>query len=209
MTMVQIESVGPPFNRAPGAATLAFVLLIRAEAMGLLPSGVEGPTRLDQSLLHSLAAKLRSAGVATGSAGRLETSRGRELAQALRDVLDAIDASPYPEGEWTPMREILGDDLLSVLVGGISPSSLRRYATGARVTPDEVAWRLHILARIVAALRGSYNAYGIRQWFERRRPQLAEKTPGQVLVEAERHDDPEVETVTRLAETLLGPGIAT
>jgi len=207
--MVQIKSVGPPFNRAPGAATLAFVLLIRAETMGLLPGGVEGPTRLDQSLLHALAAKLRSAGVAAGSAARLETSRGRRLAQALRDVLDAIDASPYPEGEWAPMREILGDDLLSVLVGGISPSSLRRYATGERVTPDEVAWRLHTLARIVAALRGSYNAYGIRQWFERRRPQLAEKTPGQVLVEAERHDDPEVEAVIRLAEALLGPGIAT
>ena len=99
------------------------------------------------------------------------------------------------------------DDLLAVLVGGISPSSLRRYSAGERETPDEVAWRLHALARIVAALRGSYNAYGIRRWFERRRSQLGERTPGQVLVDAESEDD--AQEVVRLAEALLGPGMAT
>lgn len=207
--MVQVESVGPPLNRVPDGPMLAFLLLIRAETMGLLPEGVEGPTRLDEALLHGLAEKLRSAGIASAPAARLETARGKQLARALSDVLAAIDASPYPAGEWKPLREILGDDLLSVLVGGISPSSLRRYASSERVTPDDVAWRLHTLAGIVAALRGSYNDYGIRQWFERRRAQLAEKTPGQILLGAESVDDPEVKAVVALAEALLGPGNAT
>lgn len=209
MDMVHIESVGPPFTRAPGSPTLAFGLLIRAEAMGLLPEGVEGAVRLDETLLRGLAAELRSSGIATAHAGRLESARGKELTRTLRDVLGALDASPYPEGEWEPARELLGDDLLSVLVGGISASSLRRYAAGARETPDEVAWRLHALARILAALRGSYNAYGIRQWFQRKRPQLGEKTPGQVLVYAESEDDPAAREVVRLAEALVGPGFAT
>lgn len=175
--------------------------------MGLLPEGVEGPVRLDAELLRALAAKLRSAGVATTQASRLETARGKKLTQALEEVVSAVDASPYPEGEWAPARDVLGDDLLAVLVGGISPSSLRRYSAGERETPDEVAWRLHALARIVAALRGSYNAYGIRRWFERRRSQLGERTPGQVLVDAESEDD--AQEVVRLAEALLGPGMAT
>lgn len=207
--MVHVESVGPPFTRAPGSSTLAFRLLIRAEAMGLLPTGVEGPVRLDETLLRGLAAKLRSAGIASAHVARLESARGKELTRTLRDVLAALDASPYPEGEWGPVREVLGDDLLSVLVGGISPSSLRRYAAGTRETPDEVAWRLHTVARILAALRGSYNAYGIRQWFQRRRTQLGRKTPGQVLVAAKSDDDPAAGEVVRLAEALVGPGFAT
>jgi hypothetical protein len=177
------------------------------EAMGLLPEGVQGPVRLDADLLRALALKLRSVGLATVQASRLETARGKELTRALDDVLAAVDASPHPEGEWAPAREILGDDLLAALVGGISPSSLRRYSAGERETPDEVAWRLHALARIVAALRGSYNAYGIRRWFQRRRPQLGERTPGQVLIDAESEDD--ARDVIRLAEALLGPGVAT
>jgi hypothetical protein len=207
MKIVQIESIGQPFTRAPGAASVARTLLRRAETMGLVPDRVDGPTRLDADLLRELAATLRSAGVASAQADRLETARGKSLAAALRDALAAVDASPHPDGEWGPARELLGDDLLSVLVGGISPSSLRRYAAGDRKTPDEVAWRLHTLARILAALLGSYNAYGIRRWFERPRTQLGGKTPGRQLVEAKNED--EARNVVRLAEALVGPGFAT
>jgi hypothetical protein len=207
MKKVQIESVGQPFTRAPEAASVARTLLRRAETMGLVPDRVDGPTRLDADLLRELAATLRSAGVASALADRLETARGKNLAAALREALAAVDASPHPEGEWGPAREFLGDDLLAVLVGGISPSSLRRYAAAERKTPDEVAWRLHTVARILAALLGAYNAYGIRRWFERPRTQLGGKTPGQQLVEAKSEDD--ARDVVRLAEALVGPGFAT
>lgn len=209
MESVRIDSVGPPFTRAPAAAALAFDLLIRAEAMGLLPEGVEGATRLDGELLKELADRLISARIAAAPAQELKRARGKRLEGALEAVLEALDGSPHPAGEWTPARELLGDDLLAVLVGGISESSLRRYAGGARQTPDEVAWRLHVLARILAALRGSYNEYGIRWWFERPRAQLEGKTPGSILLSATNPDDPGVERVTRLAEALVGPGMAT
>ena len=209
MESVRIGSVGPPFSRAPGAAALAFDLLIRAEAMGLLPEGVEGETRLDSELLEQLAQSLIKAGIAVAPAQELTAARGKRLEAALEAVLEALDGSPHPEGEWAPARELLGDDLLAVLVGGISASSLRRYAGGERDTPDQVAWRLHVLARILAALRGAYNEYGIRWWFERPRVQLEGKTPGSVLLAASKPDDPGVEKVTRLAEALAGPGFAT
>jgi hypothetical protein len=206
--MVHVESVGPPFNRAPGASQIARTLLARAEMMGLLPDGVEGATRLDSKLLESLADALRTAGVATAQADRLESARGKALTQALRETLAAVESSPNPTGEWAPVSEVLGDDdLLSVLVGGISPSSLRRYASGERDTPDEVAWRLHLIARIISALRGSYNGYGIRLWFQRPRSQLDGKTPGRLLVESENVDD--AGPVVELADALFGPGFAT
>jgi hypothetical protein len=175
--------------------------------MGLLPEAVDGATRLDAKLLQRLAEKLRSAGVATAHADRLESARGKALTKALEDALAAIEASPHPEGEWGPARELLGDDLLAVLVGGISASSLRRYAAGDRETPDEVAWRLHILAHILAALRGAYNTYGIRRWFERPRKQLGGATPGRRLLEARNED--EAQEVVELADALIGPGFAT
>jgi hypothetical protein len=209
MSMVHVESVGPPFNRAPAdASRIARVLLARAEMMGLLPEGVEGATRLDSNLLEDLADALRSAGVATAQADRLESARGKALAQALQETLAAVESSPNPAGEWAPVREMLGDDdLLSVLVGGISPSSLRRYASGERDTPDEVAWRLHLVARIISSIRGSYNGYGIRRWFERPRSQLDGKTPGRRLVESANED--EAGPVVELADALFAPGFAT
>jgi hypothetical protein len=175
--------------------------------MGLLPEAVDGSTRLDAALLDRLAETLRSAGVATLQADRLESARGKALTQALRDALAAIEASPHPQGEWGPARELLGDELLAILVGGISASSLQRYASGVRETPDDVAWRLHLLARILSSLRGSYNTYGIRRWFERPRTQLGGSTPGRRLLDAK--NETEAQDVLELADALLRPGFAT
>ena len=100
-------------------------------------------------------------------------------------------------------------DSLARLVGGVSQSSLRRYASGARQTPDDIAWRLHVVARILAALLGSYNAYGVRRWFERRRSALGGLAPVQVLETAKDEDDELLLTAIGLADDLLGAGQAT
>jgi hypothetical protein len=63
----------------------------------------------------------------------------------------------------------------------VSAVSVRRYCSGARETPDEVADRLHFLAMLVADLAGSYNDVGIRRWMDRPRGQLAGKSPRQAL----------------------------
>lgn len=165
-------------------------------------------------MLDELAACLQSAGVASEPAARLRADialrRGaRAWADDLRAIVEALDASPMPEGEWGPARGLLGDDLLARLVGGVSQSSLRRYAGGSRATPDDIAWRLHVVARLLAALLGSYNAYGVRRWFERRRAALGGLAPVQVLETARDEDDDLLRAVVALADDLAGPGAAT
>ena len=214
MIEVRIDSIAPELLESPDVMRWAYGLLGRAQTMGFCPEDAVEPTRLDVALLDELAACLQRAGVASEPAARLRAGiagrrRSRLSAHDLRAMVEALDASPMPEGEWRPARELLGDELLARLVGGVSQSSLRRYASGARQTPDDIAWRLHVAARILAALLGSYNAYGVRRWFERRRGALGGLAPVQVLETARYEDDELLLTAIGLADDLLGAGPAT
>jgi hypothetical protein len=212
MVELQIESIEVPLLESAQAASLTLSLVARAQTMGFLPLR-EGRVELDREFLEELADLLRRRGVAARATASLahalqaEPLNDVELIDALRAILDAVDASPHPEGEWAPARELLGDELLARLLR-ISASSLRRYATGDRRTPDEVAWRLHLVARLLAALVGSYNDYGIRRWFERRRSTLDGITPAELLERADEEDDERLERVLALAEQLTGAGAA-
>ena len=212
MIELQIESIDAPLLESAQAASLVLSLVARAQTMGFLPLR-EGRVELNREFLEELAELLRRRGVASRASASLahamqaEPLNDVELIDALRATLDAVDASPHPEGEWAPARELLGDELLARLMR-ISASSLRRYAAGDRRTPDEVAWRLHLVARLLAALVGSYNDYGIRRWFERRRSALDGVTPAELLEHAEAEDDERLERVLALAEQLTGPGAA-
>src|SRR3954470_16291392 len=214
MKSFQIASVSDPFAGDGEALYRALALLNRAEMMSLLPDESEQTATLDYDLSLAVAGKLADAGLATGSVATLrngvangwdESERG-QLRASLGRLLDALDESPYPEGEWGPARELLDDEVLAALTG-ISTSSLRRYASGERRTPDAVAWRLHSIARILGALRSGYNAYGARRWFERPRTALGGRTPAQVIVTST--DESELEPVIALAEALQGAGSAT
>ena len=208
MTYFRITSVEDPF-RSPGVASLCFRLLSRAQVMGFLPENVDEETRLDRELVGRVGERLARAGVAQEPAVLLAHAAGSEelIADALRRTIAAVDASPHPEGEWAPARELLGDELLARLVR-VSPSSLRRYATGVRPTPDAVAWRLHAVARILAALVGSYNAYGVRRWFERPRTVLDGRAPAELVSAARTEEDAGLTRVLDLAESLTGAGAA-
>jgi hypothetical protein len=212
MIELQIESIDAPLLESAQAASLVLSLVARAQTMGFLPLR-EGRDELDRMFLEELAELLRRRGVASRASASLahamqaEPLNDVELIDALRATLDAVDASPHPEGEWAPARELLGDELLARLMR-ISASSLRRYAAGDRRTPDEVAWRLHLVARLLAALVGSYNDYGIRRWFERRRSALDGVTPAELLERAEAEEDERLESVLALAEQLTGAGAA-
>jgi hypothetical protein len=212
MVELQIASIQTPLLVSAQAASLALALVARAQTMGFLPHR-EGRVELDRDFLEELTELLRRQGVgsqATASlahAMRTKPLKDEELIDALRATLDAVDASPNPEGEWASARELLGDELVARLLR-ISGSSLRRYAASDRRTPDEVAWRLHLLARLLAALVGSYNDYGIRRWFERRRSALDGATPAELVESAETEDDERVERVLALADQLTGAGAA-
>jgi len=184
---------------------LALLLVARAQLMGLLPPVLQA---VDLELLVGLAGELQKRGIATlASAALVRAARSEPiddaaLAEALRATIAAVAASPHPEGEWRAARELLDDDLLARLVG-VSSSSLRRYAKGDRKTPDDAAWRLHLVVQVLAALSGSYNGYGVRRWFLRPRSTLGGATPADVLERGEPED--EVRRVVALAEALLGP----
>jgi hypothetical protein len=209
MVMLHFTSVDDPLADQPEAARLSLVLLARAQLMGLLPEALEQETRLSLRVLGDLSDELSRHGIAQRSSFRLAAEANEEdVLLALREMLAAVDESPNPEGEWAPARELLGDELLGRLLS-ISPASLRRYASGARRTPDEVAWRLHAIARILSGLVGSYNDYGIRRWFERPRAALGGATPAEAIREAASEDDSTLRQAVSLADALVGAGAAT
>jgi hypothetical protein len=213
MIELQIESIEEPLLESGTAAALVLALVGRAQTMGFLPEHRANGVDLDRRFLGELARTLRRRGVAVAASAHLQrAARARAvdddaLVAALRETIAAVDASPLPEGEWEPARELVGEELLARLLQ-ISVSSLRRYSAGERRTPDDVAWRLHYVARLLAALIGSYNAYGIRRWFVRPRTALGGVAPAVVLEQAESEADEKLDDVARLAEALTGAAAA-
>lgn len=211
MTEVRIQSVEGPFEDRPKSTVAACQLLFRASYLGLLEARlVVGP--LTEDRIRSLLLTLAAHGVASAAALKLSnpaafTVDDDELASLLSQVREQVADSPLPETEWKPMRDALGDELLTQLLN-VSPTSLRRYADGGRVTPDPVAARLHTLAMITSDLAGGYNERGMRRWFVRPRPQLDGRAPADVLAGGFDPDSDSVGRVRELAAWLVGSGAA-
>jgi hypothetical protein len=93
------------------------------------------------------------------------------------------------------------DELAALLQ--VSVSSLKRYQSGDRATPDTIAARLHFLALLVGDLAGSYNEIGIRRWFHRKRTQLDGRPPAALLKAEWDPDDEGPARVRELARELV------
>lgn len=147
-----------------------------AQLMGLFvrPEGVA----IDRVLVGSAIKGAARAGLAESVAFRADAREPSD--QTIHAFLDALRRSPRPAPEIATLAAIFGYGPLGRLVGASEPS-LRRYAAEERATPDPVALRLHFIAQLVAILRGSFNEFGIRRWFERRHPGLDGRTPADLL----------------------------
>jgi uncharacterized protein (DUF2384 family) len=180
---------------APRAGVVATRL---AELMGLY----ERPPmrRVDRELLGSVIEAAAEAGVAEQVAARRDAAAPGEA--TIHAFLDALIGSPRPAAEIASLLAIFGYGELERL-SGASEGSLRRYAAEARVTPDPVARRVHFLATIVAILRGSFNEFGIRRWFERPHPALDGTPPAELLTVGVEPDDERGQTVLAAALALL------
>ncbi len=196
MSKLHIQSVKSPYDD-PRVAPLAASALSRAEAMGLCPSAV---VRLDSGAMDALEARLAEAGIAR-LVRRPAGADPAETAGWLRALHEALAGSPVPRTEWPALSRSLGLDLLSRLLG-VSPSSARRYSSGARQTPDEIAARLHFLALVAGDLAGAYNEIGVRRWFDRKRSAMGGKTPAEVLTGGWSAEDDGPERVRELAGAL-------
>jgi hypothetical protein len=152
----------------------------RAEAMGLLEPGVVRP---DAGGIRQLANRVRRAGIAatpTDLLNNVEAPSGAELASLLTTMIAALEASPAPRFEWHGMARVFSAEDLAPLLN-VSLSSLKRYQSGERDTPDPIAARLHWLALTVGDIAGSYNEIGIRRWFHRKRERLDGRAPAALL----------------------------
>jgi hypothetical protein len=187
----------------PEVARKAVSALARAEAMGILREGPVLP--LEPVAFRKAARRIGEAGVGRGvvaSLGKIEGRDPEEIAALLAQLEQALEESPLPEREWPALEALFGLEELSRLVGA-SPSSVRRYRSGARTAPDDVAARLHFVAMVVADLAGSYNAVGVRRWFHRARSQLAGKAPVDLLSGEWKPEDRGPARVRELARALL------
>ena len=201
--MFQIRSAASPFD-SPAVASLAVTVLTRAEAMGLLPQA-ETIERLDMAMFRRLAGGIAGAGIGNGVLADLAASprpSAQQLTVTLRTLNEALDASPTPASEWRGVNRVLGGDVLAGLLG-TSSSSVRRYLSASRPTPDEIAARLHFLALVIGDLSGAYNEYGVRRWFQRPRKLLGARSPAHFLSGTWRPEDPGPRRVRDLAAALV------
>lgn len=196
-----IASVEEPLA-SPEATAAAVEALKAMEAMGLL--GDEEIEVLSLDVVRSAARRAALAGVGEAAAASLQASLDAPgVARALRELHRALEGSPVPAFEWPAMVDLFGPERLADLVG-ISIASLRRYASGERATPDVVAARLHLLARVVADVRGAYSEVGVRRWFERSRSSLGGRSPAEVLAGEWDPDGEDARAVLELARSLTG-----
>jgi hypothetical protein len=200
VTKLQIRSVRAPLDD-PETAEAAVDVLKAMEAMGLLADDVD---ELTLDVVRSVATRAAEAGVGESAAASLRSTASRSpdrTAAALRELQRALEGSPLPAFEWPAMIELFGVERLAELVG-VSIASLRRYAADQRPTPDVVAARLHLIARVVAELRGAYSEVGVRRWFERTRSHLAGRSPDSLLSGEWDPDGVDAERVLALARSL-------
>ena len=183
------------------AARLAVQVVSFAELPRLTPAVTARRPIVDR-LADALDA-FASKGVGRGPAEMIRlASTPEELIESLRELRESIEESPMPESEWLSVAELLGEELTVALVG-ISSTSLQRYRSQLRATPDDVAARLHFVALIVAALAGSYNEIGIRRWFGRARTALDGARPMDLLRGEWSPQEEGPRSVRQLADALL------
>jgi len=199
MSRLQIRSISPPLDD-PETTDAAIDVLKSMEAMGLLPDDVD---ELTLEVIRAVATRASEVGIGESAAASLRRppKPPGHVAAALRELGLALEGSPMPAFEWPAMLELFGAERLAELLG-VSVASLRRYAKDERPTPDVVAARLHLLARIVAELRGAYSEIGVRRWFERSRISLRGRAPDDLLTGGWDPDGADAERVLALARSL-------
>ena len=202
MSVVQKQSVTVPARISVNR--LLFEASRRAEAMGLVASNHVPST--DLKAVRHLATQVGKAGIASATVAALnnvEALSQDDVAGLLKTIIVALEASPVPTFEWAGVARVLDAEERASLLH-VSLSSLKRYRSDERATPDAIAARLHFLALVVGDLAGSYNNIGIRRWFTRKRRLLDGRAPADVLKGEWDPDDPGPLRVRELARELVG-----
>ena len=192
--MAKIQSQ-PRLFQSPRASVSEARFCDRVVQMGVVAS----PTTTAEAMQG-----LVSQGICTQAAKQWlnhEPASAAARDQLLAQVYERLEDCPSPATEWHAVRNLLDDDDLLAALLGVSPISVRRYAKGERRCSDAVAARLHWLALLIDQLEGTYNAYGIRRWFQRPRAALDGQAPQDRLKGAWDPDDDAVRPIVALAQS--------
>jgi hypothetical protein len=184
-------------------AFLAMRLTSLAETMQIIPAITDTALALNVEGVRRTLSAFAAQGIARNATTIGDHPDLTQISKAITAAISAIEESPLPQQEWRPMIELFGDELEDLV--GASSSSIHRYRTGERPTPDHIAARLHTLTLIVADLAGSYNGFGIRRWFGRARVQLDGHSPAHLLKGEWDPTDENVVKVRNLAAALIAP----
>lgn len=204
MSQAQIKSKSDPIE-VRSVRGLAIAVWRLAEGMGLVEANASS---LDSADITRLLKRVREAGIARGAAlhfDNVEPPSAAEAESLLKLVIAALESSPAPKFEWPAVSRVMDVEHLAPLLN-VSASSLKRYASGERDTPDDVAARLHHVALIVGDLAGAYNEVGVRRWFERKRTALNGRAPTALLAGDWNPDDTSPRKVRELARSLVALG---
>jgi hypothetical protein len=204
MAHTQIKSKTDPIE-IRSIRGLAIAVWRLAEGMGLVEANASS---LDSADITRLLKRVREAGIARGAAlhfDNVEPPSAAEAEALLKVVIAALESSPAPKFEWPAVARVIDAEQLAPLLN-VSVSSLKRYASGERDTPDDVAARLHHVALIVGDLAGAYNDVGVRRWFERKRTALSGRAPAALLAGDWNPDDSAPQKVRELARSLVALG---
>jgi hypothetical protein len=195
-----------PTASAPSLRRLTFDAYRRAEAMGLVERAL--PTQeFDFTSVQKILRGVCDAGIARSPMLDLDSADtegpdSNNVAELMQMVIAALEASPTPHFEWRSVSRVFDAECLAALLG-ISVSSLRRYQVGMRITPDDVAARLHFLALVISDLAGACNENGVRHWFHRQLALRGDKGPGVLLSGVWNPEDEGPQRVRALARALV------
>ena len=210
MEALQIASIEKPIDN-PVILRALMPVINRAWAMGVPLPGKGRPFALSLHTLQVILENARHSGIGRDigtyikAAPEVVEQNPEEAARLFSELSRAIEESPAPATEWSPMRELFGDEELEALLN-TSRQSIARYAKRERPTPDNIADRLHWLTMMVSDLAGAYNEIGIRRWFHRPRSALNGRSPLQTLGRNWSSDSVSAKKVRALAAGLSDIG---
>lgn len=100
------------------------------------------------------------------------------------------------------LQDALGFDLTAFLLS-VSREKLFEYDADFNSIPADVMKRLDFIIKLTGYLQGAYNSQGVIDWFFRKRVQLDNKAPIQILGRDNwKAQDELSQKVLRLAESL-------
>lgn len=189
----------------PRLAFLAITLAVQMKTIGFLPCDFD-TLNLDMQVLQSMLKTLSESGLKLAFQIKdLPDFSPTEMVVAIEEVLKDLTRTPFPDLEFQSAVNFLSLPLLATLLG-CEEFRLNEIRTKRSQFPSELQEKLHFVILIISALSGTYRNAGIREWFNRKRSKLEDRSPADILHGNWSPADDDAKRVGQLAWDLVGLG---